>query len=115
MRFALLLLTGCTAAATTDTGSGCPNDLPASCPATVPDYNTEIAPIIEARCLTCHSPGGAGSAGHDFTTYQTVYNQQTEILSQVYGCRMPPEGATPLSSDERALLLDWLVCGAPGD
>ena len=112
MRLTVVLLAGCTGSKP-DSDTGCPNDLPAACPADVPDYGTDIAPIIEDRCLSCHSPGGEGSVGHDFTTYQTLYNQQTDVLSQVYGCKMPPSGATPLSTAERTLLLDWLVCGAP--
>ncbi len=112
----LWLLAACSGTPdSSDTGTGCPNDLPADCPADVPDYNADVAPIIADRCLSCHSPGGAGEAGHDFTTWDTLNAQQTTVLTQVYACKMPPEGAPPLTSAERGTLLDWLVCGAPGD
>jgi hypothetical protein len=93
-------------------GPGCPNDLPPGCPGTPPSYSTEVAPIIATRCTSCHGPGGV-SANHDFTTYDGVLAERTTILSQVYGCLMPPAGATGVAASERTTLLTWLVCGAP--
>lgn len=93
-------------------GAGaCPNDLPESCPAPEPGYSKDVAPIIEARCATCHSAGGqAGEKPLD--TYAEVYSLRTNVLTRVYGCKMPPAGATQLTEAERATLLAWLVCGA---
>ncbi len=91
----------------------CPQDLPASCPATPPSYQTDVAPILAARCTTCHSPGGAGSAFFDFTSYASVYAGRSAMLNAVYACKMPPSGAAALESPERQTLLTWLVCGAP--
>lgn len=94
---------------------GCPSNLPASCPAPaqIPSYRTDIAPIIQGRCLGCHGPGGVAQARHDFTTYATIHAQRSAILNQVYSCLMPPAPAPPPTADERRLLLAWLVCMAP--
>ncbi|APR87119.1 hypothetical protein A7982_12468 [Minicystis rosea] len=89
----------------------CPDDLPASCPSDAPGYAATIAPLIEARCVTCHTTGGQAS-DKAFGTHAEVHAQRTGILSQVYGCRMPPAGAVQLTEDERSALLAWLVCGA---
>ena len=48
-----------------------------------------------------------------FSAYDQVYSQRSQILNQVYACKMPPDGAEPLSPEERKTLLTWLVCGAP--
>ncbi len=93
-------------------GGGCPNDLPAACPAQVPSYAADIAPLLQRRCLVCHAPGGP-AASRPLTSYAAVYTLRTTVLSQVYGCVMPPPGATPLTGAERASLLAWLVCKAP--
>jgi hypothetical protein len=90
----------------------CPRDLPAACPAQVPSYATDVAPVIETHCVTCHGPNGPASM-LDFRTYDKVFAKRTSILSQVYSCRMPPHGSPAPTPQERATLLDWLVCNAP--
>jgi hypothetical protein len=92
----------------------CPQDLPAACPANPPSYQTDVAPMLAARCATCHSPGGAGSP-FDFTTYDSVFANRSAILNQVYACNMPPKGAAGLDPAQRQTLLGWLVCGAPNN
>ena len=89
----------------------CPNDLPAACPAPSPHY-ADAAAVINLRCAPCHAPGGQ-AADRPLTTYAQVYPRRVAVLTQVYGCRMPPANAPALSPAERALLLDWLVCLAP--
>lgn len=93
-------------------GASCPNDLPASCPATVPSYQATIAPLINLRCVTCHSPGGQESS-LPFQTYSEVYPNRSAMLNQVYACNMPLAPAPKLTAQERQELLTWLVCGAP--
>lgn len=108
---AIAACAACTAPASTSEPS-CPSDLP-SCPSAPPSYSTQVAPIIEHRCLTCHGTNGIAAAKHDFTTYDVVYSQRSAILNQVYSCSMPPGHAEPLAAQERAELLEWLVCHAP--
>jgi hypothetical protein len=50
-----------------------------------------------------------------FTSYQAVFNSRGLILDQVYHCVMPPAGNPAPDAQERALLLRWLVCGAPNN
>jgi len=105
-----LLLLGCAVSGCGD--DSCPNDLPDTCPDPAPSYQVDIAPIITARCVPCHGPGGPESS-HPLDSYTRVFGLRTNVLSQVYGCRMPPSGATPLEPEERQALLEWLVCGSP--
>jgi hypothetical protein len=91
----------------------CPNDLPAACPSPQPSYSSQVAPVIQNYCLKCHS--GAGPGIGDFRTYPSVFANRQAILTQFYSCRMPPQGEPQPGSQERALLLGWLVCGAPNN
>ena len=92
----------------------CPNDLPSSCVQPAPSYKTDVQPVMSARCLSCHAPGGQ-EAALPFTTYSQVFANRAAILDQTYACRMPPAGSPPPTAPERALLLHWLVCGAPNN
>jgi len=83
------------------------------CPSPPPSYQDDIEALVEQRCLSCHGPGGKAYPTLDFKSYDRVHAQRTEILSQVYNCRMPPEDGVPLTADELDTLLQWLVCGAP--
>ena len=103
------LAAGCTGPAAAD----CPADLPASCPAGAAGYQATIAPLIAARCTPCHAPGGQSS--HPLLIWDQIHALRGEVLSQVYACRMPQAGATPLTATERTELLGWLVCEAPDD
>jgi mono/diheme cytochrome c family protein len=100
-------------ASAADSGDVCPQVLPASCPAQVPSYRGEIASLVQQRCLGCHGPGGTAYPARDFTSYAKVYARRRNILGMVYGCTMPPAGATPLAPQERRDLLTWFVCNAP--
>ncbi len=96
-----------------DAGSSCPKGLP-TCSA-APSYANDIAPLVAARCVACHSPGGV-AADRDLTTWAGISNLESTVLAQVYSCMMPPADAGPgdaLTPAEREELLQWLVCGAP--
>ena len=94
--------------------SSCPDDLPESCPSPAPGWAADIAPVIEARCASCHVKGGV-AASKPLTDHAQVFSRKGAVLNQVYACKMPPEGAEPLSPAERLALEAWLVCGAPDD
>jgi len=115
--FSLLLVGACACAPTptpVDDG-GCPNDLPQSCPAAVPSYAQDVAPLFASRCQTCHTPGGE-AASVSLADHDTVARQQSEVLHQVFSCAMPVPGeARALSAGERQVLLTWLVCHAPNN
>ncbi len=98
-----------------DLAPSCPNDLPQSCPANPPSYQNDVAPIIQAYCLQCHSPGGA-AADRPFIDYAHVQAQLMMILDQVYACNMPPADAgLHMTEQQRLTLLTWLVCGGPNN
>lgn len=97
-----------------DGGGACPNDLPQSCPSPAPSYQTDIMPLIKRVCTECHSATGI-VPNRPLDTYSAVYSQRQAVLTQVYACRMPPPGATQLTTTERQQLLTWLICQAPNN
>jgi hypothetical protein len=94
----------------------CPMVLPPDddCATASPVY-ADVAPIFASRCSVCHHAGGL-EMKYVFDTYAEVHDNttiRTRILTQIYGCRMPPICAPDLSADERQTMLHWLVCGGP--
>jgi hypothetical protein len=109
---------GRTGDADIDAASLCPRDLPA-CPSSPPSYKEDIAPLIQRDCGPCHASGGE-AADRDLTTYANLHKIRITVLTQVYGCRMPPAdaggaetGPPGLDSADRLLLLQWLECHSP--
>ena len=103
-----LALSACDGSAT-----DCPDDLPESCPDPAPTWSGDVAPIVSRTCANCHDGAVQTPVLDDLASVQA---NRGEVLSQIYGCVMPPVGsAYSLTDDERAALLGWLVCGAPSD
>jgi hypothetical protein len=86
--------------------------LPASCPDPAPSFAADVAPIIANHCRKCHRPGGV-EQNQPLTTYQQIFSRRGTVLNQIYRCKMPPAGEPPVPDTEVAVLLDWLICGAP--
>jgi hypothetical protein len=108
----LFVVVACASSESSD--SACPNTNP-NCPPSEPSYATSIAPIITASCLPCHAAGGVAS-DRLLTDYESVYRIRSTVLTQVYGCLMPPP-LTPqeLSSSDKKIVLEWLACNAPNN
>lgn len=107
------LMLGCSSEPGVD-GLQCPNDLPASCPAAMPSYQNDVMQIVQRGCVGCHSATGV-EYNRPLDTYSALYAQRQGVLTQIYGCRMPPAGAPPLTSAERQQILTWLVCKSPNN
>jgi len=81
----------------------------------VPDFAAEVDPIVQAVCVSCHSPGGQ-EASVPLTSYAEITSPRvkTTAFSNVLGCVMPPANAPmALSESDRQILLAWFACGAP--
>jgi hypothetical protein len=97
---------------------GC--DLPSGDAAEV-SYSREVAPILQAKCITCHSLGNV--APWAMTNYAIVKDYSLSMLEQISSKEMPPWHADPeygrfkndlsLSVDEEKKLIRWLLAGAP--
>jgi hypothetical protein len=84
-------------------------------------YSTDIAPLLQAKCVTCHSPGNV--APWAMTNHAIVQRNAAAIEHEVSVKNMPPWHADPeygrfsndisLSVEEERKLMQWLAAGAP--
>jgi thiol-disulfide isomerase/thioredoxin len=84
-------------------------------------WHADVAPLVEARCATCHRPGQVGP--FPLLSYRDVRSRRAVVREVVAEGRMPPwhadaprgvfENDLRLGDDEKALLLSWLDAGAP--
>ncbi len=89
--------------------------LPVGCSTTM-FYATDIKPIIDSKCVTCHISGGSGTG--DFTNFNElnekintgIFNTKVFILKD-----MPQSGSPQLTEDELGKLSCWLDQGAPNN
>lgn len=110
----VLVLAGCAPnAGPSDAGAACVS-IGAACPSPAPSYATDIAPLVEARCVGCHFPGTV-TAPTDLSTYPQLRRQGGTTLGVIQSCMMPPPDAGVLSEAERTTFVEWLRCGAPNN
>lgn len=88
----------------------------------VPDYATEVAPIIIRRCAECHRDGGVGPFAID--SHIMLRGWSPMIREVVMNKRMPPTQVDPyightvnarsIATDEIQTLVHWIDAGGPG-
>ncbi len=98
--------------------SAVPLDLPAP---SVPDYATQVAPIVLARCVSCHSTGNI--APHVYAQYSDLAAKAEAIRQDMLLKKMAPWHAdsrygvfsnnSALTPAEMATLSAWARGGAP--
>jgi hypothetical protein len=90
-------------------------------PGPVPTFNKEVAPILYARCITCHRPGEIGPMS--LLSYEDAVPWARAIKVRVLAREMPPWPADPrygkfrnehrLTDAQIATLVGWIDGGAP--
>jgi uncharacterized membrane protein len=122
---ALLLLAAAGAAACSDSASGpidpiepLPDPDSEVCADSTLSYQNFAAPFVINWCRGCHAKAQpmtmrqGAPIGVNFDTDEDVRGQTARILARATGAAptMPPVGGP--SEAERALLAEWLACGA---
>lgn len=92
-------------------GGSCGVTTPSSCPTSAPSYATDVAPVMQKYCTSCHVAGGQ-EANKPLDTFSAVSQRSGEVQDQIAGCDMPPSGATQPTAAEMQVVLDWIACGA---
>ncbi|PCJ27087.1 MAG: hypothetical protein COA96_04010 [SAR86 cluster bacterium] len=87
----------------------------------VPDYTTDIAPIVAEQCATCHREGGIGPFAMD--SHLMLQGWSPMIREVLLTKRMPPTQVDPnighfsnaryMSDDDMQTLVHWIDAGAP--
>ena len=98
--------------------NGCP--IAFSPPQTI-SYSTDIAPLLQDKCVRCHSPGNI--APWAMTNYAIVRAYAQAAKQKVLAGEMPPWHADPfygsftndssLTPAQAAMLVQWINDGAP--
>jgi len=109
---ALALAAGASACGSPAAPSSCPDDF--RCPSPPPHFAADANPVLQAHCVTCHSPTGVEPT-RLLDTYEHVFSLASTVILQLRRCVMPPASETPLTEPERQALLGWLACGAMND
>jgi mono/diheme cytochrome c family protein len=106
-----------------EAGKGCDLSFPAKVAheKSVPDYATDVAPVIEENCASCHRKGGIGPFALD--NHMTVKGFGPMIKEVLLTKRMPPMQVDPhvnhftnanyMSDEDLQTLLHWIDAGAP--
>ena len=84
-------------------------------------YAKDVAPILQAKCVSCHIAGGIGPFAMD--GYDVIKGFSPMIRETVRTRRMPPYFADPhigvfkndqgLTPDQTKILVHWIEAGAP--
>jgi hypothetical protein len=103
----LVLLAGCSDGATI-TGDA-------------PTYIRDIEPLVQAKCVNCHTDGGI--APFALETYEQVHSAKGAVVAAVVARTMPPwsaakgctdyRGDISLTDDQIDMLSRWVDAGAP--
>jgi uncharacterized membrane protein len=78
-----------------------------------------VEPILEDKCLRCHSDPPENGAPFPLTSYDRIESNISRIEGALEVSFMPPTGlpvdppVEDLTEDERDLLLEWIELGAP--
>ncbi len=88
---------------------------------TNPTYVKNVKPIMDAKCVSCHSQGGQGSYP-DLDTYQNVVDAQNgnnsskllcSLLSSTCTSDRMPKSDAPLSNGSIQTISNWIANNCP--
>ena len=92
-----------------------------ACQGAGPTYHQDVAPLLGARCVTCHAEGGIGPFALD--SYEGASDAADLVALVAQSRAMPPWGADthgmtyaddPSLSDAQITMLEaWAAAGAP--
>ncbi len=78
-------------------------------------YSSDIQPLLETHCLSCHSASVSGADRNgapldvNFDTYDETYALADKSNQRIQSGTMPPSG--PLSDQEKEMFQEWIEDG----
>jgi hypothetical protein len=91
-----------------------------TCDTTAVSFSSTIQPILNANCITCHAPGGAGAPYGDYTSYTVSLSAQALIGNMVRDISITntsdinhmPQSQPSLSACDISKITAWVNQGA---
>lgn len=93
----ILIFFGCSKDSTTDSYTP-------TCTGTVKSYKTDVAPIVQTYCVSCHN---------NFATYAQLAASKSKVSSMVVSGQMPK--GTSLTTAQKDAIVCWIDNGAPNN
>jgi len=94
-------------------GRACAAEPVMTCPSPKPSFKKDVVPIVNARCLSCHS-GADANGPWPLTNLDDIAHWKPLVVQDIENCTMPPvDAGPPLTAEESATFLGWLACDAP--
>jgi len=96
------------------------------CDTTAVKYSADVAPILAANCVGCHS-ASVSSGGIDLSSYSAiiasggpllVVGEKTRLegsIKALSGFKAMPPSGNPLSSCQVNIISQWIAIGAPNN
>lgn len=72
---------------------------------------SQIEPLFQHYCVSCHSPDGSAGEEHDFTRFDVLRAQRRRVKAVLEASAMPPRGLPQPNDAERARMIAW-ACAA---
>lgn len=80
------------------------------CDATM-SYATDIMPIIDAKCVSCHTTGASQGDFQNYAVVKTKVDNGT-FINRLFTVKDMPQGGPALPEDELRKLKCWVEQGA---
>ncbi len=98
----------------TPTPAPTPNPTPAPAPAP-PKLNFESVfnLVIKTNCLKCHSAAAGNKGDVNLETFENVFLNRNTINDVVSSGEMPTKRGTPLTLEQKTMILAWIQKGSP--
>ncbi len=94
-----------------------PANPPANPPVVPPtekiNFATVLEKVIQTNCFKCHTAATGNKGDVNLETYENVFHWRAEIADEVSHNRMPTKRGTPLTPEQKQLILTWISEGAP--
>lgn len=89
---------------------------PAANCSVIGSYSSEVLPLINSKCISCHS-NTSPSGGIDLSTYDKVKNQSALILQTIKhtGNSNMPKGEPQLPKCDIQKFSKWIEIGMPNN
>lgn len=74
-------------------------------------FNDVMDAVITKSCVSCHSEESGNEGGVNLENYDNVIRFARKVKATVEDGSMPPRRKTPLTAEQKKMIVDWLEAG----